>query len=69
VKREYYVIIERDEDGFYIGEIPQLPACYSQGRTIDELLTNMQEVLALCLEEATDESTTEFVGVQKIIAQ
>jgi len=69
VKREYYVIIERDEDGFYIGEIPQLPACYSQGRTIDELLTNIREVLALCLEETTDETPTEFVGVQKIIAQ
>jgi hypothetical protein len=40
-KREFYVIIERDEDGYYVGEVPQLKACYSQGETIDELLVNM----------------------------
>ena len=34
---EFYVVIERDEDGFYVGEVPQLRAFYSQGRTIDEL--------------------------------
>jgi predicted RNase H-like HicB family nuclease len=49
--REFYVVIERDEDGMYIGEIPQIKACYSQGRTIDELMGNMREVLELCLEE------------------
>ncbi len=48
---DFYVIIERDEDGMYIGEVPGLPACYSQGRTIDELMANMREVIALCLEE------------------
>ena len=50
-KREYYVVIERDEDGYYVGEAPQLRACYSQGRTLDELMTNIKEVIELCLEE------------------
>jgi predicted RNase H-like HicB family nuclease len=49
--REFYVIIERDEDGYYIGEVPQLKACYSQGATIDELMVNIKEVIELCLEE------------------
>ena len=49
--QEFYVIIERDEDGYYIGEVPQLTACYSQGRTIDELVANITEVIELCLEE------------------
>jgi predicted RNase H-like HicB family nuclease len=48
--RDFYVFIERDEDGMYIGEVPQLAACYSQGRTLDELLQNMREVIALSLE-------------------
>ena len=65
--REFFVIIERDEDGMYVGEVPQLRACYSQGRTIDELMTNIREVIALCLEEADDETTNEFVGVQKVL--
>ena len=50
-KREFYVIIERDEDGYYVGEVPQLKACYSQGETIDELLVNIKKVIELCLEE------------------
>ncbi|MGI2902469.1 type II toxin-antitoxin system HicB family antitoxin [Tolypothrix sp. VBCCA 56010] len=54
-KREFYVIIERDEDGYYIGEVPYLKACYSQGETIDELMANMKEVIQLCLEQEKDE--------------
>jgi predicted RNase H-like HicB family nuclease len=51
VRREFYVVIEQDEDGYYIGEVPQLRACYSQGRTLDELMINIKEVIELCLEE------------------
>jgi predicted RNase H-like HicB family nuclease len=50
-RKEFYVMIERDEDGIYIGEVPQLKACYSQGETIDELMQNMREVIEMCLEE------------------
>jgi predicted RNase H-like HicB family nuclease len=49
--QEFYVVIERDEDGFYVGEVPQLRACYTQGRTLDELMDNIKEVIKLCLEE------------------
>ena len=48
--REYYVVIERDEDEFYVGEVPALKACYAQGKTLDELMTNIKEVIELCLE-------------------
>jgi len=61
--REFYVVIERDEDGIYIGEVPQLKACYSQGKTIDELIQNIREVIEICLEELEEDSTTEFIGV------
>ncbi len=50
-KQEFYVIVERDEDGYYVGEVPQLKACYSQGETIDELIENIKEVIELCFEE------------------
>ena len=64
---EFFVIVERDEDGMYVGEVPNLPACYSQGRTIDELMANMREVIELCLEESVSiEGMSEFVGVQKV---
>ena len=66
-KREFYVVIEKDEDGYYVGEVPSLPACYSQGKTIDELINNKKEVIALCLEELEDEFLPEFIGVQKVV--
>lgn len=64
--KEFFVIIERDEDGMYVGEVPQLPACYSQGRTLDELMDNIREVIELCLEEKEAETHSEFIGVQRI---
>lgn len=65
--REFYVIIERDEDGYYVGEVPHLQACYSQGETIDELMANMKEVIELCLETTSDEKIPEFIGIQKVV--
>ena len=60
--REFYVIIERDEDGYYVGEVPQLRACYSQGRTLDELMANMREVIELCFEEEQGEEILSSAG-------
>ncbi|MCG9893467.1 MAG: type II toxin-antitoxin system HicB family antitoxin [Thermosynechococcaceae cyanobacterium MS004] len=65
--KEFYVVIERDEDGIYVGEVPQLKACYSQGETVDELMQNIREVIEMCLEELEEESTTEFIGIQKLV--
>jgi predicted RNase H-like HicB family nuclease len=65
--REFYVVIERDEDGIYVGEVPQLRACYSQGETIDELMKNIREVIEMCLEELEEESITEFIGIQRVV--
>ncbi len=65
-KREFYMIVEQDEDGMFIGEIPQLKACYSQGKTLDELVTNIKEVIEMCLEEEDFSDTSEFIGIQKV---
>ena len=45
------IIIEKDEDNFYVVECPVFSGCYTQGRTIDEALKNIKEVIDLCLEE------------------
>ena len=63
--REFYVLIEKDEDGIFVGEVPQLKGCYTQGKTIDELMTNMKEVIALCLEDQNVD-LPKFVEIQKI---
>ncbi|NBD17564.1 MAG: type II toxin-antitoxin system HicB family antitoxin [Cyanobacteria bacterium] len=66
-KREFYVVIEQDEDGYFVGEVPQLQGCYSQGKTVDELMTNIKEVIYLCLEDQEQvQDISNFVGIQKI---
>jgi predicted RNase H-like HicB family nuclease len=45
------VFVEKDEDGFYVVECPLFEGCYSQGRTVDEALRNVREVIDLIAEE------------------
>lgn len=49
--RQFPVVITRDEDGFYVAECSLFEGCYTQGKTLDEALKNIREVLSLCLEE------------------
>ena len=48
--QKFLVVIEEDEDGGYVGSVPNLPGCHSQGDTLDELMKNMKEAIELCLE-------------------
>ena len=50
MKRTFHVIIQRDEDGVYVGKVPQLPGCLSQGDTVDDLMKHMKEAIELYLE-------------------
>ena len=46
--------VEQREDGYLVGWAPAIPGCYSQARTVPELLERMREAIALCLEEMED---------------
>lgn len=48
---QFPVIVEKDEDGFYVVECPTLSGCFTQGKTLDEALKNIREVIEICLEE------------------
>ena len=43
------VVIERDEDGYYVASVPELPGCYTQARTLDELMERVREAVELYL--------------------
>lgn len=49
--RHLPIFVEKDEDGFYIVECPILRGCFTQGKTLDEAMRNIREVIALILEE------------------
>lgn len=66
VKREYTVVIERDEDGFYVATVPELRGCYTQAKNLDTLMKRVREVIELCLEDGESPEPMELVGVQRI---
>jgi len=63
---KFSVLVERDEDGYYIASVPELPGCHTQARTLDELTGRVKEAIELYLEtEGTKtEGKVELVGVQ-----
>jgi predicted RNase H-like HicB family nuclease len=66
--KEFAVIIERDEEGFFVGTVPSLKGCHTQARSLDELVERLKEAIQLCL-EVEGEPTSEplqLVGVQKV---
>ena len=50
----FKIIVEKDESGYYVGEVPALPGCFSQGKTIEELKVNITEVIEGWLEVMND---------------
>ena len=62
----FSVLVERDEDGYYIASVSELPGCHTQARTLDELSSRVREAIELYLESegAKTESKIELVGIQ-----
>ena len=65
------VLIEQDENGIYVGTVPSLRSCYTQGRTLAELYKNLQDVVELSLEVEkeyfdTKPNASRIVGFQNI---
>lgn len=50
MSRQFDVVVERDEDGYYIASVPQLPGCHTQARSLDEVTERIREAIELCLE-------------------
>jgi predicted RNase H-like HicB family nuclease len=60
------IIVEKDEDSFYVVECPIFSGCYTQGKTLDEALKNIREVIELCLEEKENEEILNNFHPQEI---
>ena len=64
---KFNVIVEKDEDGWYVSEVVELPGCHTQAKTIEELLERTKEAIQAYLEsEEIFESNEEFIGVRQI---
>ena len=70
MKRGFNVVIERDSEGYYVANVPELHGCHTQARSLDKLLVRIQEAIALCLEvQDAPEPTSEFIGVQRVVVE
>ena len=63
--REFNVVIEKDEDGYFVASVPALRGCHTQAKSLDILIKRIREAIQLCL-EVEDPVSNEFVGVQRV---
>ena len=50
MRREFDLVVERDEDGYYVASVPALRGCHTQAKSLDELMFRTREAIELCLE-------------------
>tara|TARA_B100000315_G_scaffold949_1_gene858 strand:+ start:3461 stop:3670 length:210 start_codon:yes stop_codon:yes gene_type:complete len=64
----FNIIIEKDEEGYFVSEVVGLPGCHTQAKSMDELIERTKEAITLYLEcEKPDiKIESEFIGIQKI---
>jgi predicted RNase H-like HicB family nuclease len=66
-KRLFEVIIEKDAEGFYVADVPELRGCHTQAKDLDTLQKRVKEVILLCLaDEKPTIAQNEFVGIQLV---
>ena len=66
--QKYTVLIERDEEGWLVSEVVELPGCHTQAKTMDQLLERTREAIQAYLEDEDSpvEVLQEFVGLQTV---
>ena len=60
------IIIEQDEDGYFIVSCPMFKGGHSYGNTVDEALTNIREVIQMCIKEKETEEINNFIGFREV---
>ena len=70
-KHVFQVIVEQDEAGYFIAECPALRACYTQGKTYEEAVENIKDVIALCLADLKEKGQKipeqlEIISVRRV---
>ena len=66
---EFDVIIEQDDEGFFVASVPALAGCHTQARSLDELMGRVREAIEVCRDPEDASSGARplrFVGVQRL---
>ena len=63
----FNVFIEQDEDGIYVAKVPELEGCYTQGKTLEEVMERIREAIEVCLEaDKENVNPMKFIGMQRV---
>ncbi|MBI2147501.1 type II toxin-antitoxin system HicB family antitoxin [Candidatus Woesearchaeota archaeon] len=66
-KKLFTVLIEQDEDGLYVAKVPDIPGCYTQGKTVEQAMERIKEAIQVCVEaEKEVYPPMKFIGVQQV---
>jgi predicted RNase H-like HicB family nuclease len=65
-KFHFPILIEQDEDDVYIVSCPVFKGCHSYGKSVDEAMKNIQEVIEMCVQEEKPSSLNHFIGFKEI---
>jgi predicted RNase H-like HicB family nuclease len=64
---KFPVVVEQDEDGLYIGIVPDLKGCHTQAKTLTELQKRLTEAISLCLEvQRKPFRQNKFIGLHQV---
>jgi len=66
MSREFNVVIEQDEDGYFVASVPALRGCHTQAKSLDVLMKRIKEAIALCLEVEDAPVANQVIGVQRV---
>lgn len=65
---EYTILIEQDEEGFFTADVVELPGCFIQAKSQDQLLDRIKEAIELYLESMEDTvQKSHFIGIQRVV--
>lgn len=66
--RTFTAVVEKCiETGLFVGFVPGFPGAHSQGETLDELNSNLKEVVEMLLEDGEPKLEGEFLGIQNVM--
>ncbi len=61
-QKQFKVIVERGDNGYFVAAVPALPGCYTQAKTLEQLNKRVREAIELCLEVAQDDPQYHWRG-------
>ncbi len=68
--QQFDVVVERDSEGYFVASVPSLPGCHTQSKSLDELMSRIQEAIELCIEvRGQSPEKLNFVGIQRVTVE